>query len=186
MGEVEEHQAACKHRNIRWVLLFWLAVTKISLIELGFERHIRGSYYPLFIACCFNWSCRCVASSQCHANLTPATLKVTFDDGCEVLSSCCLTTSCDGSQEHLSGRCQYTLVVHPRLYPASRKACLKFTLRLQVRISSFMNCIGSGIFVQYLFKQTFINLNFILKAACLNNQGRRQFSLRAFQWEGRC
>jgi len=90
MGEVEEHQAACQHRNIR-----------------------------------------CVASSQCHANLTPATLK-----------------------EHLLGRCQYTLVVHPRLYPASRKACLKFTLRLQ--------------------------------AACLNNQGRRQFSLRAFQWEGRC
>ena len=92
MGEVEEHQAACKHRNIRWVLLFWLAVTKISLIELGFERHIRGSYYPLFIASCFNWSCRCVASSQCHANLTPATLKVIFDDGCEVLSSCCLTS----------------------------------------------------------------------------------------------
>jgi len=90
MGEVEEHQAACQHRNMR-----------------------------------------CVASSQCNANLTPATLK-----------------------EHLSGRCQYTIVVHPRIDQARRKACLKFTLRLQ--------------------------------AACLNNQGRRQFSLRAFQWEGRC
>jgi len=86
MGEVEEHQAACQHRNMR-----------------------------------------CVASSQCNANLTPATLK-----------------------EHLFGRCQYTKVVHPRVDLARRKACLKFTLHLQ--------------------------------AACLNNQ----FSLRAFQWEGRC
>jgi len=90
MGEVEGHQAACQHRNIR-----------------------------------------CVASSQCHANITPATLK-----------------------EHLLGRCQYTMVVDPWMDHARRKTCLKFTLRLQ--------------------------------AACLNNQGRRQFSLRAFQWEGRC
>jgi len=90
MGEVEEHQAACQHRNIR-----------------------------------------CVASSQCHANLTPATLK-----------------------EHLSGPCLYTIMVHPRIDHARRKVCLKFTLRLQ--------------------------------AAFMNNPGRRQFSLRAFQWEGRC
>jgi len=90
MGEVEEHQAACRHRNIR-----------------------------------------CVASSQCHAIITPATLK-----------------------EHLLGRCQYTMVVNPWMDDARRKTCLKFTLRLQ--------------------------------AACLSNQGRRQFSLRAFQWEGRC
>merc|ERR1719234_2261232 len=90
MGEVEEHQAECQHRNIR-----------------------------------------CVASSQCNATVTPATLK-----------------------EHLLGRCQYTMVVNPLVDHARRKTSLKFTLRLQ--------------------------------AACLNNQGRRQFSLRAFQWEGRC
>lgn len=92
MGEVEEHQAACQHRNIR-----------------------------------------CVASSQCRANLTPAALK-----------------------EHLSvsGRCMYTIVMNPRIDHARRKACLKFSIRLQ--------------------------------AASLNNPGRRQFSLRAFQWEGRC
>merc|ERR1719234_1321364 len=90
MGEVEAHQAACQHRNIR-----------------------------------------CVASSQCTANVTHATLK-----------------------EHLLGRCQYTMVVNPGMDHVRRKVCLKFTLRLQ--------------------------------AACLNNQGRRQFSLRAYQWEGRC
>ena len=39
-----------------------------------------------------------------------------------------------GVQEHLSGRCQYTIVVHPRIDFARRKVCLKFTLRLQVRI----------------------------------------------------
>ena len=143
-----------------------------------------------------NCLCRCVASSQCHANITPATLKVTLrmGGGLGVLSfpttnHFLLLRHCSalmhGMQEHLLGRCQYTMVVDPWMDHARRKTCLKFTLRLQVRIRPIMNCNG---LIAQMYPQSdryTIELKLILQAACLNNQGRRQFSLRAFQWEGR-